>query len=162
MNNKKDRNLWPIAIAVVIFVVVGLIIYTVRLSSALKVQTENTYLSDYQTVDANINELMKSKKLFIQTYAPRLKTEALKIGENELFLEIAGANPSDDLNISFFLTRPHTNVDNEDLGEGIKKENGYASKKFTVEKEGRWRVIVKAVTDINATPAVFSYDINTS
>lgn len=161
MSKEKEKNLWPISITIVILVVIGLIIYTVRLSTSLKVQDENAYMSDYQSVDANINDLLKSKKEFIMLYAPIFRTEALQIGENEVFLDVSDNAPIEDVNLSFFLTRPHTNVNNQDLGEAIKiDDTSFKSKKFTVEKEGRWRIIVKAVTDINGTPAVLSYDLN--
>jgi len=160
----KETNYWPISIGVIIAVVVVLIIFTVNFAITNSVHEENAFLKKYQDVDANFDKYNTQKNLFLSNYNPRLVNEKLVVGKNslELILEPNEGYRSDDLNISFYLTRPISNKEDLDINLSSKNGNTFLSDEFVIDKEGRWRVYIKAQTPNSDIPAVIYFDINGS
>ncbi|MFW6307792.1 MAG: FixH family protein [Campylobacterales bacterium] len=162
--NKEHKNLWPISIVIIILVVVVLIIYTVNLAFTKNVVADNSYLSDKDTVDANINELYKSKVKFRNDHSLEFLNKSFDVGNNVLKVSITDKSSSPfEGAVSAFVTRPHTSKDDIDLGELQKVETGkYESESFSIDNEGRYKVMIKVDLKEQNTPAVFSYDLNTT
>jgi len=162
--SKKEINYWPISIGVIIAVVVVLIIFTVNFAVTNSVHEENAFLNKYQDVDANFDKYNTQKIQFLNNYNPKLINEKLAVGTNslELVLEPNEGYKSDDLNISFYLTRPISNKEDMDINLSSKDGNSFLSDEFTIDKEGRWRVYVKAKSPDSEVPAVIYFDINSS
>lgn len=162
--SKEQKNLWPVAIVIIILVVVVLIVYTVNLAVTKNVVPDNAYLSDKDSVDANINELYKAKQAFNQKHSLEFINKSFNIGENTLKVNISdkSSSPFEGV-VSGFVTRPHTSKDDIDLGELQKVGAGeYVSEGFSIENEGRYKVMIKVDLKEQNTPAVFSYDLNTT
>lgn len=162
--SKKEGNYWPLSIVVIIGVVVVLIIFTVNFAITNNVHEENAFLSKYQNVDANFNEYNAAKLKFQKEFSPTLVNERFIVGENAIRVAIDPKNGEMDrtLKIYFYLTRPVSNKEDIDLGEAKFDGASFVSNPFNIEKEGRWRVYLKAEKEGDSIPAVLYFDINSS
>ncbi|CAM2892443.1 hypothetical protein [Helicobacter burdigaliensis] len=136
------KNYWPLGIFMLAMVVVGLIVLTLRM--ALTNPVEYTMMCGWkpQYVDENINEITIARNSFLQKYNVDFegKMEPTKEEFRRLFVRLKDKNDKiiQNANVEFFLTRPHTAKEDQNLGMGELVEGLYESKDFSIERLGKW------------------------
>lgn len=175
-NNKKTY--WPHMIVGFLFLGLGLGFWTIKSTSKMPVERENAYMMSYQDADANINEIIKQQELFSQKYKIEiLNTKTieleenknsrksflnpieLKKGENQFNYRIVDKNGQIIKNavVSFMLTRPHTDIDDQKFDKINFINNAYQTPKINITKIGRYMLVLKVIIGKNTgfieTPA---------
>jgi len=121
----------------------SLLTYTVVVSVSSPVQMENVFLDNYKNVDRNYNEIKKQEKIFDKnidfTYKIIKKNNKYQINVSLL------SNMYKSFTITSLLTRPHTNINNQDLNVILDNNNQYIIALPSIPK-GRWRIILKINT----------------
>ncbi len=150
------------------FLLVGITLgyWTVKSATSAPVQEENEYMLKYQKADYNINKILKKKMAFDKAYLieiknvdmflpkknevqhRKLKPEAkLALGMNRFVYEVkdkATGTPVSDANVTFLLTRPHTDKDDIKV-ENVPFEAGrYVVKNIDIKKSGRYLLRLRA------------------
>lgn len=140
-----NKNYWPIGIFLLVMVVIGLIVLTIKTALNNPVEMKAMCGMDSQYVDENINEITQKRQAFLKQYAIRFegpKEQSLK-DFKMAFIKIKDLKSQKlptNAKISFFLTRPNTIQEDKALGEGEFVEGIYQSPFFAVDKQGRWQV----------------------
>jgi len=171
MEKNKENTFWPHMILGFLFIGITLGYWTVKHAISLPVQESNNYMMKYQQADININEIMEKKARFNKNYnieltgvkrvkialenTKRAKDElsvVLKNGINSFTYKIFDKNNHqvNDANVTFLLTRPHTQKD-DILKTNIPSSNGiYKVDNIDVSKVGRYilQLKVKIAEDI--------------
>jgi len=165
MAKNKETNYWPHMIVGFLFIGITLGYWTVKSASSIPVQESNEYMMKYQQADMNINEIMKSKALFDQSYkielldakramqeienAKRAKAEKVVIltqGNNSFVYRVSNKNNNfmHDANVTFLLTRPHT-VKEDILVKNIPAVDGkFKIDNIAITKPGRYILQLRA------------------
>ncbi|MCB4751853.1 MAG: FixH family protein [Sulfurovum sp.] len=164
----KDISYWPHMILGFLIVGITLSYWTVKSASSIPVQEPNEYMMEYQQADIHINDILRCKANFDRQFtieiidapktilelenAKRAKEEeviVLKNGINHFSYRVStkSGTPLTDANITFLLTRPHTNRDNVMI-ENVSNSNGvYAVDGVSVNKTGRYILQLKAIVN---------------
>jgi len=149
------------------FLLVGITLgyWTVKSATSVPVQESNDYMLKYQQADMNINDIMKQKENFDKKYtieivevsmgvnpienskvAKHEKSVLLKQGENSFHYRIGTRDntPVEDMNVTFLLTRPHT--DKEDvLVKNVPFVDGqYSINDINITNPGRYTLQLRA------------------
>ena len=178
MAKNKEKTYWPHMILGFLMLGITLSYWTVKSASSMPVQESNDYMLKYQQADMNINEILKSKALFDQSYtieirdvkkamvklenAKRAKEEhsvVLTPGKNSFNYLVTtkdGAAVSD-ANVTFLLTRPHS-VREDKYVENIPFSEGkFHVSDINITKPGRYTLQLRArigeVTGYSQIPA---------
>lgn len=162
MSEKKEKNYWPHGIVAILMGVVVLIIYTINFATNAKVQDEIAFFQDHHAVDLNINEIQIAQAEFEKKYSFMPLTQKLEMGENTLRFKVLN-NDSEavsQIGAKILLTRPHTNVDNQDLDMDSLNQGIVTTNAFNIAKKGRWKV--QYFIQVGEDKGYFSQDINTS
>ena len=123
--NKK--TFWPYGILLSLFAIVGACIATIIYASNYPVYEDDSFLSKYQEVDYNFNEIKLKDENFKNSYQVSLnlkpqidkkKREFYEVKPAQvLFFRVAERNDlsksASDINATLLLTRPHTNKQDE-------------------------------------------------
>ena len=159
---------WPKSI-IGIFVFLSIMLFGILYVSLkyIPVNKENEYMSYYLQVDRNINDILSKKRLFDSRYdvtptferysqEPVLVSKIngtqesfehiLRPGANHFAITVTdkAGNPVKEAKVAALLTRYETSEFDIPL-QPAAVENGTARfEGFDVEKEGRWKLIVKA------------------
>lgn len=138
------KNYWPFGIFLLAMVVVGLIVLTIKVAVTNPVELQSICQRSSQEIDANINEIVKSRESFLNKYnvsfegALQQDTKSFR----QIFLRLSNKKNGKietDAKVSFFLTRPNTIKEDKNLGEGELVEGLWQSQSFEVQKEGRYQ-----------------------
>jgi len=161
----SEKTYWPHMILGFLMVGITLGYWTVKSASSVPVQESNDYMMKYQQADMNINDILKKKAQFDKSYtieitdvktglnsianskvAKNEKSVLLTAGRNSFYYRITKKDNTtvEDMNVTFRLTRPHT--DKEDvLVENIPLIEGkYTIKDINITKPGRYRLQLRA------------------
>jgi len=155
------------------FLLIGITLgyWTVKSATSIPVHESNEYLMKYQQADMNINEILKRKAAFDRDYsigivgakmafntienskvAKKEKSVILTAGKNSFQYRIAKKDGTvvPDAQVTFLLTRPHT--DKEDvLLEHIPFKNGtYLAEDVNVSNPGRYILRLRVDIDKNS------------
>lgn len=159
MANNKEKTYWPHMILGFLFLGVSLGYWTVMTASSMPVQESNDYMMKYQQADIHINDILEKKIAFDKQYKIELlhketmvmkdnvnskvkQEDPVKLtnGANSFVYVVTKQNGSVvlDANVTFVLTRPHTQVD-DILIENISYESGeYRVSDVNITKPGRY------------------------
>ncbi len=148
---KEKLNLWPHAIALSIFGVFGLCVWTVKEANNHPVEMDSFYFDKYQNVDDNYNKIMLQKQKFDSLYSidvisPELATSK----ESSIILKIThkdSSKPINDAKVEVLVTRPDTTRLDKHLKVLSAKDGVYNLSPFKVEKLGRWQIMSKVTID---------------
>jgi len=148
------------------FLLIGITLgyWTVKSATSIPVQESNTFMMKYQQADMHINDILKQKAAFDRRYtivltgaemqltaiahskvAKRERSVLLKRGENSFryHIETKAGETVSDANVTFLLTRPHT--DREDFA--VRKVplvgETYLVQGVRVDKPGRYTLQLK-------------------
>ena len=161
----KEKTYWPHMILGFLAVGITLSYWTVKSATSRPVQESNDYMLKYQQADINMNEILKKKALFDQSYsieimdtkneiieienAKRTKEEysvILKKGMNSFKYRVTDKNNilKKDANVTFLLTRPHS-VREDKLVENIALSGKtFYIKDINITKPGRYTLQLRA------------------
>lgn len=138
------KNYWPFGIFLLTMVVVGLIVLTIKTAITNPVELQGMCQRNSQEIDANINEITKKREVFLQKY--NIAFEGALQQDTTSFRQVF-MRLSDKMNgkietnakVSFFLTRPNTTREDQNLGEGELVDGLWQSKTFEVRNPGRYQ-----------------------
>lgn len=145
---KSEKNYWPYAIIISIFLIAVACAATVYIAiKNAPVELDTFYFDSYGNVDKNINEIKAMQKVFEEKYTlsfNELNTLHVK-KDNQISLQLKDKKTNDfikNANIKILLTRPDTNKFNVEL---LAKSNNdkYLSPLVEISKVGRWLIQVK-------------------
>ncbi|NKQ41905.1 MAG: hypothetical protein HF962_10115 [Sulfurovum sp.] len=166
-NNNEERSYWPHMILGFLGIGIMLGYWTIKSAIAMPVNESNTFQMEYQQADMNINSIIESQKEFDSKY--RIEPIGFKESDfkpNEFLkrkhgkvialskdntlkysLQTLSGTAVNDANVSFWLTRPHTVVDDQHF-EQINPNNGiYEVPTFNLAKAGRYTLLLKVRKD---------------
>lgn len=123
--NKK--TFWPYGILLSLFAIVGACIATIIYASNYPVYEDDSFLSKYQEVDYNFNEIQQKDENFKNSYQVSLNLKPQIDKKKREFFEVKPAQvlvfrvaerddlskSASDINATLLLTRPHTNKQDE-------------------------------------------------
>ncbi len=175
---ENKQTYWPHMIVGFLFLGLGLGFWTIKSASKMPVEKENDYMMSYQDVDTNINEIVKKQELFRQNYEIKildtkmiqvekdknsrksfLNPIELKKGENQFNYRVVDKNGQIVKNavVSFMLTRPHTDIDDQKFDKINFVNDAYQTPKVNITKLGRYMLVLKVIigktTGFIETPA---------
>lgn len=123
--NKK--TFWPYGILLSLFAIVGACVATIIYASNYPVYEDDSFLSKYQEVDYNFNEIQQKDENFKNSYQVSLNLKPQIDKKKREFFEVKPAQvlvfrvaerddlskSASDINATLLLTRPHTNKQDE-------------------------------------------------
>ena len=123
--NKK--TFWPYGILLSLFAIVGACVATIIYASNYPVYEDDSFLSKYQEVDYNFNEIKLKDENFKKNYEVHLNLKPQFDKKKREFYEVKPAQvlvfrvaerndlskSASDINATLLLTRPHTNKQDE-------------------------------------------------
>lgn len=123
--NKK--TFWPYGILLSLFAIVGACVATIIYASNYPVYEDDSFLSKYQEVDYNFNEIKLKDENFKNSYQVSLNLKPQIDKKKREFFEVKPAQVlvfrvaerndlsknASDINATLLLTRPHTNKQDE-------------------------------------------------
>lgn len=123
--NKK--TFWPYGILLSLFAIVGACVATIIYASNYPVYEDDSFLSKYQEVDYNFNEIKLKDENFKNSYQVSLNLKPQFDTKKREFFEVKPAQmlvfrvaerddlskDASDINATLLLTRPHTNKQDE-------------------------------------------------
>ncbi|MDQ1326086.1 MAG: hypothetical protein QG564_1211 [Campylobacterota bacterium] len=165
MANSAKKTYWPHMIFGFLLIAIMLGYWTIKSAISLPVQESNDFMLKYQIADMNINEIMEKKIAFDNQYRIELvdaqtivmkdnvnskvkQRDPVKLthGENEFHYIIIDKNGNmvKDANVTFLLTRPHTQA-NDKVVDNISFENTvYTIKEVNITQPGRYTLELRA------------------
>lgn len=125
LTNKK--TFWPYGILLSLFAIVGACVATIIYASNYPVYEDDSFLSKYQEVDYNFNEIKLKDENFKNSYQVSLNLKPQIDKKKREFFEVKPAQvlvfrvaerndlskKASDINATLLLTRPHTNKQDE-------------------------------------------------
>lgn len=125
LTNKK--TFWPYGILLSLFAIVGACVATIIYASNYPVYEDDSFLSKYQEVDYNFNEIKLKDENFKNSYQVSLNLKPQFDKKKREFFEVKPAQvlvfrvaerndlskSASDINATLLLTRPHTNKQDE-------------------------------------------------
>ncbi|MDD5360173.1 MAG: hypothetical protein PHI02_07875 [Sulfurovaceae bacterium] len=161
---ENKKTYWPHMIVGFLFLGIGLGIWTLKSASSLPVERENKYMMSYQDADANINEILEKQALFSQNYSIKiLNTKIIQVekdknsrksfidpielkkGENQFNYSVVDKNGQAVKNaaVTFMLTRPHTDKDDQKFDKINFVNNSYQTPKINITNIGRYTLVAR-------------------
>lgn len=143
----NSGKIWPYAIGLSIVAVFFLGIWTIVIAAKLPVQESDIYMDNYQSVDANMNDIIKArikfdKKYNIKYISNMLKTDGAVVSYS---LSDKNSNKINNAKIDLIITRPNTHDNDMKLENPSVKDGIYTFKSTKLPKIGRWNLMAKVV-----------------
>jgi len=166
MAENKQKTYWPYMILGFLVIGITLGYWTVKSASSLPIQESNNYMMKYQSVDLNFNDIMEKKAAFDKVYKiqllnaetmlvsdninsmyPKENSVILVQGTNHFVFTVEKNDKSsvEDANVSFLLTRPHTDMDDIMVKSVAYKNGVYSVKDINITKPGRYTLELRAI-----------------
>ncbi len=161
---ENKKTYWPHMIVGFLFLGIGLGIWTIKSAGSMPVEKENAYMMSYQDADTNINEILAKQELFRQNYEIKiLNTTTIQIkenknsrknflnpveikkGENKFTYSVVDKNGQvvKGADVSFMLTRPHTDIDDQKIDKINFVNNSYQTPSINITKAGRYMLVAR-------------------
>lgn len=173
MTKKNQNRFWFLFVMSILLFGIGMIVWTVKQATSVKVQESNNYMLKYQMADMNINKIMELEAKFDAKYKIELKNTTfvnldeelqnsnakrmqqkpieLSIGKHHFNYAVTDKSGKiiKNAKVSFLLTRPHSRVDDH-LEENISFDDSsstYVTKPLELSKKGRYTLVLKVAID---------------
>ncbi len=161
----KEKTYWPHMIVGFLLLGISLGTWTIKSASSMPVERENKYMMPYQNADINYNEIIKDENAFNENYAITIegvtiikvepnKNSKVKLadpiklnkGENSFSYKITAKEGKivKDAKVTFLLTRPHTDKDDQKIDTVTFKDGVYVVSGVDIEKIGRYTLVLRA------------------
>ena len=138
----KNGKIWPIMIAVSIFGVVLLGYWTIKKTFTADLTQSDMYMSTYQNVDENINDIIAKRIDFNNNYTITIDSFDLgKGGYVRYKLTDKNGNVINDANLTLIFSRP-TNDAKDIKAKPSSIKEGVYSFEVDLPKEGRWDLML--------------------
>lgn len=177
MKKVQKYHFWLAFFFFIFGITFAMIIWTVKSAINTPVYEDRSFMTSYQDVDYNYNEMLNANSEFGKKYTTSLKINnqdrgleisdilygqrslkkmsknqnLLVVGENHLTLSIIDNSTKEiinDANITFQITRPI--VDRDDiLLDKFSFDGKIYSSSFKINKRGHWNIIAKVVVGNN-------------
>ena len=142
-----------------LFLAITLGYWTVKSATSLPVQETNDYMLKYQQADLTINDILESKQRFDSRYkiaiedvemmemkdniySKRAKPDQVRLsmGPNHFSYSVTDKSGAvvRDANVSFLLTRPHTDRDDQMIEVVSMQGDRYVTPDINISKPGRY------------------------
>lgn len=164
-HKNKEKTYWPHMIVGFLFLGLSLGYWTIKSASSMPVERENKYMMSYQNADMNYNEIMKNENAFNDSYAITIEgVEIIKVepnknskltlsdpiklnkGTNSFTYKVTTRDGKiiKDAKVSFLLTRPHTDGDDQKIDVVSFGDGAYVVSDINIEKIGRYTLVFRA------------------
>ncbi len=139
----KNGKIWPVIIAASIFGVVLLCYWTIKQTFQADLTQSDMYMSNYQNVDENINDIILKKINFNKKFNLKLQSFNLqKDGSVVYSITDKHGNGVNNAILSLVFSRP-SNDAKDIILKPAKMVNGiYTFEKIDLPKEGRWDLML--------------------
>ena len=145
--NLSSGKIWPYAIGLSIVGVFFLGIWTIVIAARLPVQESNLYMENYQSLNANVNKIIKAKIAFDKKYKIRYISNSLDTDGAVVKYSISDKNSNkiNSAKINLIITRPNTHDHDIKLENPSIKDGVYSFESTKLPKTGRWNLMAKVV-----------------
>lgn len=142
---KKEFNYYLVGLPVFGIVFICFLIYMVRLSLQYPVEMDSSHMMPYRELDKDYNQIAESEKKFNELYSvSTIKPILFKDTPARLELNISDkSGKAVNAKITALVTRPDTSKYDIKVNEFNKTDLTYTSNPFSVNLEGRWKIIYK-------------------
>jgi len=165
MEKNSKKTYWPHMILGFLMLAIILGYWTIKAAISMPVQETNDYMMKYQDSDININDILNKKMAFDKlydikivdtktmvmsdnVYSNRVQIDpvVLKLGKNSFSYTIATKSGDiiNDANVSFLLTRPHTQKDDQMIEVVDIVGDKYITPELNITKVGRYTLQFRA------------------
>ena len=141
----KSGKQWPIFIAVAIFGVVILGYWTIKETLKADLTESNLYMSYYQNVDENINDILEANINFDKKYTLNLVLHDINTQDTKVvyLLTDKSGKAVNGAKVELIVSRPVDDAKDMKFSPS-KVENGrYIFENIHLPKEGRWDLLLK-------------------
>lgn len=158
---QNQKTFWPYGILISLGLIVVACIVTIFIASKAPVYEDNFYFDSYQNVELNYNEIQNRQKTFDENFKLSIKDKEsfmhkknqvyyINEGQNKLRIAIENLKDYDlnELQIQTLLSRPHTNVNDENLQARL--EGSDLVFDFNIKEKGVWQILLKITQDENS------------
>jgi hypothetical protein len=147
---KIERNYWPHAIVTMIVLAIIACAWTIKIALDNPVEMDSYYLTKYQKVETNINEILEQQALFDANY--KLEHHSIKFVQGqdnkvELSIKDKNGNPINDAKVRLVISRPETNANNQEFLLQSAQDGLYVFEGIKADKPGRWQVLTRISID---------------
>ena len=160
MKNEK-KTFWPYGIMLSLVAIATACVATVIISLDYPVYMDDFYLTKYQEVDKNFNEIQISQTKFEKKYKIDFLNDKVKVGEaTDFLLKISSIN-NDNLpkfTANGIITRPHTTEFDKKF-QAITENGDIKISDVVLDNQGIWQIKIRISDDKNNT-AFYSFDTN--
>lgn len=145
--NLNSGKQWPILIALSIFGVFSLGVWTIMFAMKSPVQESDIYMEKYQAVDDNVNDIIQAKIFFNQKYNISYLTPQIKVDGTSIEYKITDKkeNPINNALINIIITRPNTHTYDIALDKPSISNGVYTFESVKLPKAGRWNIMAKVL-----------------
>lgn len=147
---KIERNYWPHAIVTMILLAIVACAWTIKIALDNPVEMDSYYLTKYQQVETNINEILEHQATFDANY--QVKHESVKFTMNQnnsVTFSILDKNGKaiENAKVRLVISRPETNTNNQEFLLDKATNGKYTFEGIKVEKPGRWQILTRISID---------------
>lgn len=142
---KQERNYYLIGLITFGIIFISGLAYMIRIAIKNPVEMDSSHMMAYRELDKNYNKIAEMGREFDEKY--NLSTPKVLLNKSvpaNLELNITDkSGKAVEANITALITRPDTSKHDIKIIDFNKTNTVYTSKPFTVELEGRWKVMYK-------------------
>lgn len=141
----ESGKIWPWAIIIAIFLVIGAGALTVTKALENPVQESEIYMRYYQHTMKDMNDIIKARISFDKKYKISFITDQISSNTTTLKYKITTINgdPIDGAKLMVRLTTPYDHNSDIDLANPSVKDGVYTFETVKLPKEGRWNIMAK-------------------
>ena len=171
MTKKNQNRLWFAIVMGMLSFGIWMVIWTVKETMSLPVHESHDFMLKYQQADMNINQILANKAKFDAKYSIELqdvelitlaeeyqntnskrkqpKPVKLTMGENSFKYAIQDKNGNavENAEMTFLLTRPYTQTEDQQENNVTFSNGFYVTKKFELSNKGRYILQTKVTVD---------------
>ncbi|SFV75937.1 hypothetical protein MNB_SM-3-867 [hydrothermal vent metagenome] len=145
MNIIESGKIWPIGISLAIVGVIGLGTWTIMETKKADIQQSDAYMANYQTVDANANNIINQQIAFDKAYKLKFVSEKISQigGDVKYALTTKDGKAVSGAKMILKISRPETEIYTK-IYKDPKFQNGvYVFENIAFPKKGVWNLELK-------------------
>jgi len=141
----ESGRLWPYAIGLAITGVFFLGVWTIVETGKADIQPSDDYMTKYQEVDANANELIQARIAFDKKYQLKYDTEQIQEqgGDVKYSLTTKGGKPVAGAEMILVISRPEVETYTKKFENPVFKNGEYVFENIAFPKTGVWNLQLK-------------------
>ena len=141
----ESGKLWPYAIGLAITGVFFLGAWTIVETGKADIQPSDDYMTKYQKVDANANDIIQARIAFDKKYKLKYDTEQIKEngGDVKYSLTTLDGKPVQGAAMTLVISRPEVDTYTKKLENPVFKNGEYVFENIAFPKTGVWNLQLK-------------------